>query len=350
MDIFDYADELEYGELHFKIEPDLDLHAVVAIHSLKRGPAIGGCRFIEYDSTDDAVRDAMRLARGMTYKAALGQLPHGGAKSVLMKPAGEDLDAEQREAMFRAFGRFIDDLDGQYVTAEDSGTSVEDMNVVHEETKHVLGCGTEQGGSGDPSPYTAIGVRRGIEAAAKYVYDRDRLGGLTVALQGVGHVGYHLAHELHERDVELIVSDVDDEAVQRCVDEFGAEAVEPEAIFDVECDIFSPCALGAVLDDETIPRLNCDIVAGSANNQLADASHDALLREHDITYAPDYLVNSGGLIYVASYYAGHGTDRACQQIEAIYETLLEVFDRADSEGLPTGHVTDRIAEERLEAS
>ena len=349
MDIFEYADELEFGELHFQVDPDIDLRAVVAIHSLERGPAIGGCRFIEYDSTDEAARDVMRLAQGMTYKAALSKLPHGGAKSVLIKPSDHELSDEQRESMLRTFGQFIDDLDGQYITAEDSGTSVEDMNIIHEETDHVLGYGTEQGGSGDPSPYTAVGIRRGIEAAAQYVYGRDELDGLTVAIQGVGHVGYHLAKELHERDAELIVADVDREAVGQCVEEFGAEAVAPEAIFDIDCDVFSPCALGAILNDETIPRLTCDIVAGSANNQLGASRHDAMLRDHGITYAPDYLINAGGLIYVAAFYAGHDTDRASQQIEAIYETLLEIFERADTESRPTGRVTNQIAEERLEA-
>ena len=348
MDVFDYADELEYGELHLKADPETGLRAIVAIHDLRRGPAIGGCRFLEYDTSDDAIRDAMRLGRGMTYKAAIADLPHGGAKSVLIRPP--EMTDQQRYEMFRSFGSYVDSLGGDYITAEDSGTNVADMNTIGEETEHVLGRETEEGGSGDPSPATATGVRRGIEAAVRYKYGRGSLDGLTVAIQGVGHVGYPLAEQLDERGVDLVVTDVDDHAVERCVSEFGARAVGTDEIFDVDCDIFAPCALGAVLNDETIPRLGCDIVAGSANNQLADQRHDVQLRERDILYAPDYLINSGGLIYVAAYYADSAVDSVDEKIEGIYETMLQIFDRADTDDEPTGLVTDRIAEERLAAS
>ena len=346
MDIFDVADDLDYGELHVKVEPDIGLHAIVAIHSLKLGPAIGGCRFNEYDTTDDAFRDVMRLGRGMTYKAAIAGLPHGGAKSVVVRPP--NLDPGQRKRIFEEFGKFVESLGGDYITAEDVGTTVEDMDTIHQQTENVLGRGTEEGGAGDPSPFTATGVRRGIEAATRHRYGSDDLGGLSVAIQGVGSVGYHLAEELDERGAELIVTDVDEKAIERCVDEFHAEAVSPEAIFDVECDVFAPCALGAVLNDDTIPRLECDIVAGSANNQLKAARHDAQLMERDILYAPAYLINAGGLIYVAAFFAGNDIDHASEKIDKLYDQLLEVFDRADTEGRPTQHVTDDIVEERLE--
>ncbi len=346
MDIFNYADDLDYGELHVKVEPEIGLRAIVAIHSLELGPAIGGCRFNEYDTSDDALQDVMRLGRGMTYKAAIVGLPHGGAKSVVLRPP--NLTDDQRRRIFEEFGKFVDSLGGDYITAEDVGTTVDDMDVIHQQTDNVLGRGTEAGGAGDPSPYTAIGVRRGIEAAVRYRYDRTSLEGLTVAIQGVGHVGYHLADELDERGANLVVTDIDREAVQRCVEEFGAEAVEPEAIFGVDCDVFAPCALGAVLDDETIPTLGCDIVAGSANNQLAAARHDSQLRERDILYAPDYLINAGGLIYVAAFYNENDIDRAADKITNIHDQLLEVFERADADNMPTQHVTDRIVEERLE--
>jgi leucine dehydrogenase len=346
MDLFDYADELDYGELHFKVNPETGLHAIVAIHDLTLGPAIGGCRFIEYDTTDDAIRDAMRLGRGMTYKAAITNLPHGGAKSVLVRP--DNLDPEQRVDIIDEFGEFVDSLDGDYITAEDSGTSVEDMNRIGEKTDYVLGRGPDKGGSGDPSPHTATGVRRGLEAAVKFDLGRDDLDGLTVAIQGVGAVGYHLAKQLHERGVNLVVTDINQRPIDRCVDEFGAEAVGTDEIYGVDCDIFAPCALGAILNDETIPQLSCDIVAGSANNQLAESRHDAQLMERGITYAPDYLVNAAGLIYVASFYSGEGSEAAAERIDGIYDTMLEILERAESEGKPTGHVTNQIAEERIQ--
>jgi len=346
MDLFEYADALDYGELHLKDDPETGLRAIVAIHSLELGPAIGGCRLNSYETTDDALQDVMRLGRGMTYKAAIVGLPHGGAKSVVIRPA--EMTDTQRRRMFEEFGKFVDSLGGDYITAEDVGTTVEDMNIIHDQTGHVLGRGSGEGGAGDPSPYTAVGVRRGIEAAAKYRYDRETLQGLTVAIQGVGHVGYHLAEELDERGVDLIVTDIDEKAMERCVAEFGAESVAPEKIFDADCDIFAPCALGAVLNDETIPRLSCDIVAGSANNQLEAARHDGMLRDHGILYAPAYLINAGGLIYVAAFYDNNDIDEASDKIDAIYDQLLEVFQRADADEMPTQHVTDRIVEERLE--
>lgn len=345
MDLFDYATDLRYGELHLKVDPTLELRAIVAVHNLKRGPAIGGCRFIEYGSTDDALRDAMRLARGMTYKAAISKLPHGGGKAVIVRPP--NLSDEQRHQIFDAYGQFVDSLDGKYITCEDSGTGVADMDVVAEHTDHVLGTSAAEGGSGDPSPFTAFGVRRGIEAAVKHKYGRDDLDGLHVAMQGVGHVGYYLAKELHELGAKLTVTDVNEDAIARCIDEFGAERVAPESIFDVDCDIFAPCALGAILNDETIPRLQCDIVAGASNNQLAEDRHGAMLLERDILYAPDYAINAGGLINVAEEYTGYDAQAARAKTSAIYETMLAIFERAATEQLPTGVVADRIVEEEL---
>lgn len=345
MDLFDYAEELRFGDIHFRTNPETGLRAVVAIHNLDRGPAIGGCRFVPYETTDDAVRDAMRLARGMTYKAAITGLPHGGAKAVVMRPP--NLDAEQRRAIFEEFGAFVDTFDGDYVTAEDSGTNVEDMDTISEVTDHVLGTGRDNGGAGDPSPFTATGVRRGIEAAVDHRWDRGRLDGLRVAIQGVGSVGRDLARQLDERGAELFVTDVDESAVDHCLEEVDATAVSPDEIFDVDCEVFAPCALGAVLDDETIPRLECDIVAGAANNQLAKSRHGQQLFESDILYAPDYVINAGGLIYVAEQYAGYDADRARERIDGIYDSLSEIFERADRVGAPTGYIADRIVEEEM---
>jgi leucine dehydrogenase len=345
MDLFENATDLGYGELHLKSNPRTGLRAIIALHDLQMGPAIGGCRFIEYDSTDDALRDVMRLARGMTYKAAITGLPHGGGKSVLIRPP--NLSDSQRRDIFEEFGQFIDSLGGDYITAEDSGTTVDDMNVVHEQTEHVLGYAADAGGSGDPSPVTARGVRHGIEAAVKYQYGRDDLDGLRVAVQGVGNVGYHLASELRKLGAELIVTDIDAAAVERCVDELDATAVDADEIFSVDCDIFAPCALGAVINDDTLAQLECDIIAGAANNQLAEDRHGVLLREADILYAPDYVINAGGLIHVAADYAGEDSDWARSETEGIFDTLIEIFERADTDNLPTGVVADRIVEEKL---
>lgn len=345
VDLFNYATDLKYGELHLKVDPKIELRAIVAIHNLKRGPAIGGCRFIEYSSTDDALQDAMRLARGMSYKAAISKLPHGGGKAVIVRPP--NLTDEQRERIFSVYGEFVDSLNGKYITCEDSGTNVSDMDVVAEQTGHVLGTSAEEGGSGDPSPFTAYGVRRGIEAAVKHRYDRDDLDGMHVTVQGVGHVGYYLAKELHDMGAKLTVTDVNEGAIERCQDEFGAERVAPESIYDVEADIFAPCALGAILNDETIPRLNCDIVAGASNNQLAEDRHGAMLLERDILYAPDYAINAGGLINVAQEYQGYDADAARAKCSEIYDTMLAIYERADAEKLPTAVVADRIVEEEL---
>ncbi len=345
MDLFEYATELEYGELHLKSNAKTGLRAIVALHNLKNGPAIGGCRFIEYDSTDDALQDVMRLARGMTYKAAITNLPHGGGKSVIIRPP--NLTDEQRTAIFEEFGEFVDSLGGQYITAEDSGTTVADMDLISKKTDHVLGTSADEGGSGDPSPVTARGVRHGIEAAVKCQYGRDDLAGLRIAVQGLGNVGFCLASELHELGAELIVTDINDASIERAVQELDAKAVAPEEIFGVECDIFAPCALGAVINDTTLPQLECDIVAGAANNQLAEERHGVLLREKGILYAPDYAINAGGLIHVAADYAGKDSDWARAETEGIFDTLIEIFERADKENLPTGVVADRIVEEHL---
>ncbi len=345
MDIFKFSDELRYGELHLKSNPDIGLHAIVAIHNLKFGPAIGGTRFIEYDSTDDALFDAMRLARGMTYKAAISGLPHGGGKAVVIRPKG--LTEEQREQIFSEFGAFVGSLNGNYITCEDSGTRVSDMNVVKSQTDHVLGYDPDSGSSGDPSPLTALGVRRGIEAAAKFRWDRDDLQDLKVAIQGVGHVGYYLAKELHNLGASLIVTDINDAAIQRCVTEFGAESVAPDAIYGVECDIFAPCALGAVINDKTLPQLKCDIVAGASNNQLLETRHGAILHERNILYAPDYAINAGGLINVAQEFAGYDADIVQEKVGAIFDTMLNIFERSASENTQTDIVADRIVDEML---
>src|SRR5689334_14943673 len=258
MEVFGKLSTYDFGEVHFKLDKATQLRAIVAIHDSRLGPALGGCRFIEYDTDGDAYTDALRLARGMTYKAALAGLAHGGGKSVIIRPKARF----DRVALFRAFGQFINDLRGHYITAEDSGTGLEDMEIVRTVTKHVTGVDPSHGGSGDPSPFTALGVRRGIEACVKFKLGKASLQGVHVAVQGVGHVGYHLCKELHGAGAKLTVADVDPHKSERAKRDFGAVVVAIDDIPNVECEVFSPCALGAGINDATVPHLRAPIVAG----------------------------------------------------------------------------------------
>ncbi len=343
MDLFGQMANYDYGEVHVVRDQASGLRAIVAIHDTRLGPALGGCRFLYYDRDEAALIDALRLARGMTYKAALAGIAHGGGKSVLIRPRGHF----DRVALFRAFGRFIEDLGGHYITAEDSGTSLEDMEVIRSVTKHVTGVSPSQGGSGDPSPFTALGVRRGIEACVKSKLGRDDLKGLTIAVQGIGHVGHHLCRELQEAGVRLVVADVDPLKAERAQREFGAEIVPLDRIFDVECDVLAPCALGSALNDETIPRLRCAIVAGAANNQLAEPRHGEALFQRGILYAPDYAINAGGLVNVAAEVKGYDANVARERTLKIYDTILEICQRSNELQLPTYRVADTLVEERL---
>jgi leucine dehydrogenase len=343
MDVFGQLDTYDYGEVHLKLDKATGLRAIVAIHDTRMGPALGGCRFIHYDSDEAALLDALRLARGMTYKAALAGLPHGGGKSVIVRPQ-QHFD---RVAMFRAFGRFIDDLRGHYITAEDSGTGLEDMEVIRSVTKWVTGVDPSHGGSGDPSPFTALGVRRGIEASVEHKLGKSALAGVRVAVQGVGHVGYHLCKELHAAGAKLTVADVDALKAERAHREFGAKVVPLDAIFDVDCDVFAPCALGSALNDSTIPRLKAHIVAGAANNQLAVPRNGDDLHARGILYAPDYAINAGGLVNVAQEVVGYDEAKARAGTMKIHDTLAEIFDRSDRLKAPTYKVADMLVEERL---
>lgn len=346
MDLIAAMESYGYGETHVRVDAATGLRAIVAIHSTQLGPALGGCRFIHYADEGSALRDALRLARGMTSKAALAGLDLGGGKSVIIKPHG-DFD---RAALFQAFGAFIDDLGGRYITAEDSGTSIADMENVRVRTRHVTGIDPANGGSGDPSPYTALGVRRGIEACVAHKLGRDSLVGVRVAVQGVGHVGYHLCRELHGCGAKLTVCDVEPARAERARVEFGAHVVEMSAIFDVEAEVFAPCALGAVLDDRNIPRLRVGIVAGAANNQLAEPRHGDALRARGIAYAPDYAINAGGLINVALEVRGYDAAEARARTMKIYDTIATVLRRAELDGVTPEAVADVMVAERLARS
>jgi leucine dehydrogenase len=315
-------------------------HGIVVIHSTALGPAVGGTRYWKYPGEAAALTDALRLARGMTYKNALADLPCGGGKSIILRDGCLD-----REKIFRAHGRLVEACAGKYITAEDVGTNPADMDFILKETQHVAGL---QGKSGDPSPHTARGVFRAMQAAAKFRWGSDDLRSKTVALQGCGHVGYYLAGELHHAGAKLIMADMDHGRVDRAVREFGATAVTPEKIYSVSADIFAPCALGGILNDQTIPLLQAEIVAGAANNQLLDPGHGDLLQQRDILYAPDYAANAGGVINGTSVeMLGWDAKRAQEKVEAIFDTLLKIFEIAAREKIATSRAADRLAEERL---
>lgn len=345
MDLFGHLKAYDYGEVHFKHDKASGLKAIVAVHDSRLGPALGGCRFLPYDADEDALVDALRLARGMTYKAALAGLAHGGGKSVLIRPK-QHFD---RVALFRAFGRFVEDLGGHYITAEDSGTGLEDMEVIRTVTKHVTGIGPQHGGSGDPSPFTALGVRRGIEACVKLQLGKDSLEKVHVAVQGVGHVGYYLCKELHENGAKISVADVDPLKSERAQREFGATIVPLDKIFDIECDVIAPCALGSALNDQTIPRLKTKIVAGAANNQLAEPRHGDDLHQRGILYAPDYAINAGGLVNVAQEVLGYDAAKSRAKTMEIFDTIYEIADRSKKTLTPTYRIADMMVEEKLAA-
>lgn len=344
MDVFGLMASYDYGQVHMARDAASGLRAIVAIHDSRLGPALGGCRFLSYAKDEDALVDALRLARGMTYKAALAGLPHGGGKAVLIRPQNQHFD---RAALFRAFGCFVDSLRGHYITAEDSGTGLEDMEVVRSVTRHVTGVDVSHGGSGDPSPFTALGVRRGIEACAKIRLGRDSLEGIHVAVQGVGHVGYHLCKELTAQGARLSVADVDPLKAERAVREFGAEVVPLETIFEVECDVLAPCALGSALNDKTIPRIKAPIIAGAANNQLAEPRHGDDLNARGILYAPDYAINAGGLVNVAMEVVGYDAAKSRARVMKIYDTIYEIAERSQKTLTPTYRVADLLVEEKL---
>ncbi len=342
MEIFELLGGHDHEQLVFCQEPSAGYHGLIAIHNTTLGPALGGTRYWHYKTESDAVVDALRLSRGMTYKAAVAGLSLGGGKSVVLADHGR----HDREAVFRAHGRFVETLKGRYITAEDVGTSPADMDYIHLETEHVVGL---QGRSGDPSPVTAYGVYRGIKACAKVKFGSDSLAGKTIAVQGCGHVGYYLCRHLHEEGARLVVTDIDAQKVKRVVEETRAKAVGLDEIYAVQADVFAPCALGATINDTTIARLKAPIVAGGANNQLAEERHGDMLEERGILYAPDYVINAGGLINVNSELQGWSAERAQRKAGEIYDTLLRLFALAKEEGLPTYRAADRLAERRIEA-
>ncbi|MGH3088235.1 MAG: Glu/Leu/Phe/Val family dehydrogenase [Rubrobacteraceae bacterium] len=343
MRIFEKLEEYRYEQVVFCHDKSTGLKAIICVHNTTLGPALGGCRMYPYASEDEAVVDALRLARGMTYKAAASGLNLGGGKSVIIGDPRKD----KTEALFRSFGRYIETLGGRYITAEDVGTTTEDMVNIQLETSFVVGVDKTYGGSGDPSPFTALGVFQGMKACAEDKFGSTSLEGRTVAVQGLGHVGYYLCELLSEDGANLVVTDVRKENVDRVVSEFGAKAVEPDEILSVECDVFAPCALGGVLNDESIPNLKCEAIAGAANNVLLEPRHGESLAKRNILYAPDYVINAGGLINVADELEGYNSQRATRRVMGIRESVKRIIAISKRDGVPTHAAADTLALERI---
>ena len=343
MDIIEYMAKHGHEQLVLCSEPSVGLRAFIAIHDTTLGPAVGGVRIWPHRTEEEAIMDVLRLARGMTYKSAAAELPFGGGKALIMA----DPQVDKTEAMLRAYGRYLDTLGGRYITTTDVGSTGRDLEYIAQETKHVLGLPTSMGGSGDTSVLTGLGVYMGMKACAKAVWGSDTLTGRTVAIQGFGKVAHYTAKHLLEEGASLVATDVYEGAVEKAR-EMGARVVPPEDIYDVPCDIFSPCALGGVLNGRTIPRLRCRIIAGGANNQLLDDEDGSDLHRRGILYAPDYVINSGGVINIACELDGaYRAERAREMTKRIYETMERVLHIASREEIPTARAADRLAEERI---
>ncbi|HMA59465.1 MAG TPA: Glu/Leu/Phe/Val dehydrogenase [Halanaerobiales bacterium] len=330
----------DYEQVVFNYDEASGLKAIIAIHDTTLGPALGGTRIWDYDTEEEALNDVLRLAKGMTYKSAAAGLNLGGGKAVII---GDPKEIKSEE-LWRAYGRFVQSLNGRYITAEDVNTTVDDMHIVAEETDYVTGLPST---SGDPSPVTALGVFHGIRASADEVYGTDDLNGKVVAVQGVGHVGYYLVKHLKEAGADVVVTDIKQENIDQVVEDFGVRVVEPGKIYSVDCDIFAPCALGAVINDDTIPQLNCDIVAGAANNVLEEERHGDVLEEKGIVYAPDYVINAGGVINVYDELIGYDRERALKRAKNIYNNIKKVYEISKRDDIPTYKAADIVAEERI---
>src|SRR5271166_124426 len=348
MSVFSNESFADHEQVVFCCDPHSGLKAIIAIHNRNRGPALGGCCMWPYASEDEAVRDVLRLSRGMTYKSAISNLDLGGGKSVILG----NPRTQKTEPLLRAMARFVDSLGGRYIAAEDSGTSIDDIKIMRQETAHVAGIQDKESDigmrSGDPSPATAYGVFVGLKATVRYALGRDDLHGLSVAVQGVGNVGFDLARQLKDAGAELWVSDIYEDQVQRAVNELGATPVGPEVIYGLDVDVFAPCAMGAIINDQTLPRLRARVIAGSANNQLAEPRNGEELQRRGIVYAPDYVINAGGIIDVYHERIGFVREQLLRHIDGIYDTLMEIFERARREERPTAEVANAIAEERFQ--
>ncbi len=346
MAIFEDLTTMGHEQVVFCHDKTTGLKAIIAIHDTTLGPALGGCRMWDYKSEEEALRDVLRLSRGMTYKNAVSGLNLGGGKSVIIG----DPKKLKSEALFRTFGRFVDSLGGRYITAEDVNIRVSDIEQVALETAYVTGVSSRAGGSGDPSPVTAWGVYQGIKASVKYKLNKDSLKGVTVAVQGVGAVGSHLIEYLVNEGAKIYAADIDPEKVKANVKLYGAEAAQLHEIHKLSVDVFAPCALGGFLNDQTIPEIKAPIIAGAANNQLLDERvHGAMLKERGILYAPDYVINAGGVINVYQELQGYDAEIAKKKASGIYDTLLAIYKQADEQQITTNAASNVIAEQRIQS-
>jgi leucine dehydrogenase len=343
--LFQTLESLGHEEVVFCHNRDAGLRAIIAIHNTVLGPALGGLRMWPYASEQEALEDVLRLSRGMTYKAAVAGLNLGGGKAVIIGDPAKD----KSEVLFRAFGRFVNSLNGRYITAEDVGIDVNDMEYVLKETEFVTGVHQVHGGSGDPSPFTAYGTLQGLLASLNRAFGNEEVGKYSYAVQGVGHVGFEFCKLLREHGAKVFVSDINRKAVERAVVELGCEAVAPEDIYDCEVEVFSPCALGATINEKTLPRLKAKIICGAANNQLADDETGFEVERRGILYAPDYAVNAGGLMNVSIEFDGYNRERAMRMMRTIYYNVTKIFQIAARDGIPTFKAADRMAEERIAA-
>ncbi|HUO47106.1 MAG TPA: Glu/Leu/Phe/Val dehydrogenase [Acidimicrobiia bacterium] len=343
--VFERVADSKHEQIVFNYDEQSGLRAIIAIHSTALGPALGGTRFFHYDSEDQALEDVLRLARGMTYKAAAAGLDLGGGKAVIIGDPARD----KSERIFRAYGRAIDSLNGRYITAEDVGTTTEDMELIRRETRWALGTSVVEGGSGDPSPATARGLVAALRAVVAFRWGDTTLEGRRVAVQGVGKVGYAFARLLVEERVEVIVSDSHEAATERAVADLGVKAVGQNDIFSVDCDVFSPCALGAIFNAETIPKLACQAVVGSANNQLASSLDAKELDRKGILYAPDFVVNAGGLINVYEELRGYSKARAMHRVDNLQQATTRILQAAQQLGVIPLVAAETLAEERIAA-
>ena len=342
--IFNQLSSFGHQEVVFCSDPETGLKAIIAIHDTTLGPALGGTRMWSYKTEAEALQDVLRLSRSMTYKASITGLNLGGGKAVIIGDSSND----KSESLMRRYGRFIKNMNGSFITAEDVGTTPRDMEYIRMETKHVTGVPESLGGSGDPSPVTAKGVFMGIKASVKEVFGTDSLAGRTIAVQGIGNVGEHLVCLLRQENAKVYVSDINEDRLSHIAKKYGAEAVANHSIYDLDIDVYAPCALGATVNSETIEKLKCAIIAGAANNQLADESvHGQLLLEKGIIYAPDYLINAGGLINCYSEIAGFSKQRTMQLAENIYDATRNVLKKSKTDYIPTHEAANKIAEKRI---
>jgi leucine dehydrogenase len=343
-ELFGKLGQFDHEQIMICNDNSTGLKAIIAIHNTVLGPGLGGTRMWNYKSEADAIQDALRLSRGMSYKAAISGLNLGGAKAVIIG----DPHTQKNEALMRKFGRFVENLGGKYITAEDVGTTTKDMEYVNMETDSVVGLPESRGGGGDPSPVTAYGVYMGMKASAKKLWGNDSLAGKKVSVQGIGKVGFHLVEMLHKDGAKIYVSDINDKMLHLAVSQFGTEVVNGNEIYSQDVDIFAPCALGAILNTENIEALKCAIVAGAANNQLEhEDEHGPMLAKKGILYAPDFLINAGGLINVYSEYTGYNRDNAMRDTENIYDTTLAIYAKAEDENIHTQKAAMILAEKRI---